>query len=312
MNCEWVKDNAFLYAYDELPDDQRFEFEQHVNRCAACAEEVKALKGLREVMSAAPMMEPSPSFLAESRMKLQEQLEIAQQERGWKRWFFDPFAMLSSMKFSPALAAVILMVGFAGGAGVAYKIAQKPIDKNGPPQPTTAASVDASISGISEIQQDPNTNKVTIKYNTLTPQTAEGDLNDARIQQLLLYAARNSANTGVRLNSVGLASKQTNDSKVRDALKASLRYDPNPGVRLKALEALGPYVKEDATVRDVVLEVLLHDNNGGVRSLAMQTLQPVAADSNVRMELQYLAANDKDVAIKRQAKAITATLPEID
>ncbi|HVZ18450.1 MAG TPA: zf-HC2 domain-containing protein, partial [Terriglobales bacterium] len=126
MNCEWVKDNAFLYAYDELPDDQRFEFEQHVNRCANCAEEVRALKGLREVMSAAPMLEPSPSFLAESRMKLQEQLEIAQQERGWKRWFYDPFAMLHSMKFSPALAAAILMVGFAGGAGVAWKLAQRP------------------------------------------------------------------------------------------------------------------------------------------------------------------------------------------
>jgi hypothetical protein len=106
--------------------------------------------------------------------------------------------------------------------------------------------------------------------------------------------------------------KQPDDSKVREALKASLRYDANPGVRLKALEALTPYVKDDATVRDVVLEVLLHDNNGGVRSLALQTLQPVRADSQVRMELQYLAQKDKDQAIQRQAKAMLATLPEID
>ena len=311
MNCEWVKDNAFLYAYDELPDDQRFEFEQHVNRCANCAEEVKALKGLREVMSVSPMMEPSASFLAESRMKLQEQLEIAQQERGWKRWFFDPFAMMRTMKFSPALAAVILMVGFGGGAGVAYKLASKPpvVVGPGPDGPGPQA---LSIAGIREIQQDPNSNKVLIKYDTLTPQTAQGSLSDPQVQQLLLYAARNNMNSGIRLNSVDLLTQKPDDSKVREALKASLRYDTNPGVRLKALEALTPYVKDDATVRDVVLEVLLHDNNGGVRSLALQTLQPVRADSAVRMELQYLASKDKDQAIKRQAQAMLSTLPEID
>jgi len=313
MNCEWVKENAFLYAYDELPDDQRFEFEQHVNRCANCAEEVKALRGLRDAMSVVPLLEPSPSLLADSRMKLQEALEIAQQERGWKRWFFDPFAMLTSMKFSPALAAVILMVGFAGGAGVAYRLAQRPVMiPGGNGGVTPAPATEASIAGISDIQQDPNTNKVSIKYNTLQPQMVEGNLNDQRIQQLLLYAARNNMNTGVRLNSVSLIAQQPNDAKVRDALKASLRYDTNPGVRLKALEALTPNVKDDATVRDVVLEVLLHDNNSGVRSLALQTLQPVSADSAVRMELQYLADKDKDQAIKRQARAMLSTLPEID
>ena len=314
MNCEWVKDNAFLYAYDELPDDQRIEFEQHVNRCANCAEEVKVLKGLRQVMSAAPVLEPSASFLAESRMKLQEQLELAQQERGWKRWFFDPFAMLKTMKFSPALASVILIFGFGLGMLATYRL----IPRNGggitPVAPTEKGQpqIQASIAGISEIKQDPNSNRVSIKYDTLQPQTVEGNINDEQIQQLLLYAARNNVNTGVRLNSIDVMAQKPEDQKVREALEASLRYDANPGVRLKALEALTPYVKGDATVRDVILEVLLHDNNPGVRSLAMQTLQPVRADSAVRMELQYLADKDKDQAIKRQAHAMVATLPEID
>src|SRR4051794_21891750 len=177
MNCEWVKENAFLYAYDELPDDQRFEFEQHVNRCPNCAEEVKALKGLREVMSTAPILEPSPSFLAESRMKLQEQLELAQQERGWKRWFFDPFAMLRTVKFSPALAAVLLMFGFAGGAGVAYKLAHPVVDAGRDKVlPPVDDGVRLSIAGIRDIQQDPTSNKVSIKYDTLQPQVAQGDL----------------------------------------------------------------------------------------------------------------------------------------
>src|SRR6185369_3386514 len=173
MNCEWVKENAFLYAYDELADDQRFEFEQHVNRCTGCADEVKSLRGLRDAMSAAPVLEPSASLLASARMRLQEQLEIAQQEKGWKRWFYDPFSMLGQLKFSPALAAVLLMFGFAGGAGVAYKMGHTPgVGPIPGPGPVPLAQAQANVAGIREIQQDPTNNKVQIKYDTLQPQMA--------------------------------------------------------------------------------------------------------------------------------------------
>ncbi len=315
MNCEWVKDNAFLYAYDELTDDLRFEFEQHVNRCSGCAEEVKALKGLREVMSVVPVLEPTPSLLASSRMQLQEALEIAQQDRGWKRWFYDPFSMIGQIKFSPALAAVLLMVGFGGGAGVAYKMVH-----NTPPDTTAGITqtvngqqpIAANIAGISEIQPIPGTNNVEIKYNTLTPKSATGSMSDPAIQQLLVFASRNNVNSGIRLNSVDMLTKNSQDQKIREALVASLRYDTNPGVRLKSLEALGPYAKDDVTVRDAVVEALLHDGNPGVRSEALQILQPVKADGTVRMALQFLADKDKDQAIRRQSRAMLASMPEMN
>ena len=313
MNCEWVKENAFLYAYDELADDQRFEFEQHVNRCTGCADEVKSLRGLRDAMSAAPVLEPSASLLASARMRLQEQLEIAQQEKGWKRWFYDPFSMLGQLKFSPALAAVLLMFGFAGGAGVAYKMGHTPgVGPIPGPGPVPLAQAQANVAGIREIQQDPTNNKVQIKYDTLQPQMAEGNVNDPQIQQLLLFAARNNTNSGIRLNSIDVLTQQPEDSKVREALIASLRYDSNPGVRLKTLEALGPYVKSDVVIRNAMVEALLHDGNPGVRSLALQMLQPVAADGTVRMALQFLSEKDKDQAIRRQSRAMLAAMPQID
>jgi hypothetical protein len=312
MNCEWVKQNAFLYAYDELADDERFEFEQHVNRCAGCAGEVKALRGLREAMSAAPVLEPSTTLLASARMRLQEQLEIAQQEKGWKRWFYDPFAMFGGLKFSPALAAALLMFGFAGGAGVAYKAIAPKAGTAGQQQMANVTPIEASVAGIREIQQDPTSNKVQIKYDTLQPQTAEGNVNDPRIQQLLLFAARNNTNSGIRLNSIDVLTKQPEDSKIREALIASLRFDSNPGVRLKTLEALGPYVKADVVVRNAIVEALLHDGNPGLRSLALQELQPVAADGTVHMALQFLSERDKDQAIRRQSRAMLASMPQID
>src|SRR3954468_15674251 len=292
MNCEWVKDNAFLYAYDELTDDLRFEFEQHVNRCGNCAGEVKALKGLRDAMSVVPMLEPTPSLLASSRMQLQEALEIAQQDRGWKRWFYDPFSMIGQLKFSPALAAVLLMIGFGGGAGVAIKMAHNSNPGTGvttafnPGTTQQTNANEASIAGIREIQSIPGTNNVEIKYDTLQSRSAKGSMSDPAIQQLLVYASRNNVNSGIRLNSVDMLTKNPQDQKIREALIASLRYDTNPGVRLKSIEALGPYAKDDVTVRDAVVEALLHDGNPGVRTEALQILQPVKADGTVRMALQ--------------------------
>ena len=46
MNCEWVKNNGTLYMYDELPDDARYELEQHIGRCESCAKEVAELREL--------------------------------------------------------------------------------------------------------------------------------------------------------------------------------------------------------------------------------------------------------------------------
>ena len=37
MKCEWVQENILLHIYNELPDDARYELEQHVARCTDCA-----------------------------------------------------------------------------------------------------------------------------------------------------------------------------------------------------------------------------------------------------------------------------------
>jgi anti-sigma factor RsiW len=188
MNCEWVKANITLYSYDELTDDARIELEQHVQRCADCATELKSVQGFREQMSAVPRLEPSPSFLAASRMRLQEALETTEQERGWRRLFFDPTAWLRQMKFSPTLATVLLMIGFAGGGLTAYQMGRNNVTQPGinPPIKTTGTTQQApdtmSIAGIRTITQDPNSNKVEIKFDSLQPQTVEGTPDCARIR----------------------------------------------------------------------------------------------------------------------------------
>ena len=310
MKCEWVRENITLHVYGELADDARHELEQHVARCADCAAELAAEREFHALLSQAPEVEPTPNLLAASRMRLQEALETAEQGGFWRRVAFDPANWLRQVRFSPALASVILILGFAGGVGTSYRVFN-----HAPQEPVSATAqtpADASITGIQSITQQPGTNQIDIKYNTTSTLDTQGSLNDQRIQQLLLFAARNNYNSGVRMDSVDLLTQKPDITQVRDALIYALRYDTNPGVRLKALDGLGGFVKDDVHVRDAVLEALVNDANPGVRTEALRLIEPVKADGSVRGVLMTLAAKDQSQYIKSQARTMLAQLPEID
>ncbi|PYX55345.1 MAG: hypothetical protein DMG73_17500 [Acidobacteria bacterium] len=316
MKCDWVKQNVVLYIYNELPDDARYELEQHLGRCPECAAELKATRKFNMEISQFPVEEPAPNLLTASRMRLQELLETAEQGGFWQRFTFEPANWLRQVRFSPALAAAIFIVGFAGGIGATYKITSGnnpgSISTASRPQGPVPAPAESSITGIRSINQDPGSNQINIKYDTVSTQETHGSLNDQRIQQLLLFAARNNYNSGVRMDSVDLLTQKPDDNRVREALIYALRYDSNPGVRLKALEGLGSFVKDDVRVRDSVLAALMNDANPGVRTQALHLLEPVKADSSVRSVLQRLAENDQNQYIRSQARTVMAQLPEID
>ncbi len=311
MKCEWVRENIVLQVYGELADDARHELEQHVARCADCAAELKAEQEFHALLGQDRASDPTPNLVAASRMRLQEALETAKQGSFWSRLAFDPANWLLQMKFSPALAAAILIVGFAGGVGTTYKIYGTHVQPGPGPGPGPVPT-EASITGISSIVQEPGTNQISIKYNTVSTQEAQGSLNDQKIQQLLLYAARNNYNTGVRFDSVDLLAQRSGDTQVREALIYALQNDTNPGVRLKSIGALGNYVKDDTNVRDAVLRALVNDTNSGVRIEALRLIEPVKADGSVRGVLMALAAKDQSTYIKSQARTMLAQLPEID
>jgi hypothetical protein len=315
MKCEWVRENIVLHVYGELADDARHELEQHVARCADCALELKAEQSFHALLSQDRADDPTPNLLASSRMRLQEGLETAPQGSFWNRLAFDPVNWLRQVRFSPALASVILILGFAGGVGTTYKLSGTRGPSTGQiaiSTPPNGVPAEASIAGIDSITPVPGTDQVSIKYNAVAPQEVHGSLNDQQIQQLLLFAARNNYNSGVRVDSVDLLAQKSGEMQVREALIYALQNDTNPGVRLKSLDALGNYVKSDTNVRDSVLRALVNDSNSGVRIEALRLIEPVKADGSVRGVLMALAAKDQSTYIKSQARTMLAQLPEID
>jgi hypothetical protein len=317
MKCDWVQQNIVFYVYNELEDDARYEVEEHLARCPECAAELKATRKLHATLSQSSVAEPTPNFLAASRMRLQEALESAEQGGFWQRLVFEPVNWLRQVCMSPALAAVIFIVGFGGGIGATYNYMANrqqdvPLATSEQTSQTASPIQAAAITGIRSITQEPGSNQVSIKYDTISTQETQGSLNDQRIQQLLLFAARNNFNSGVRMDSVDLLTQAPNDTHVREALMYALHNDSNPGVRLKALDGLSGFVRQDTQVRDAVLQALITDSNSGVRMQALRMVEPMKADSSVRSVLTKLAVSDDNASIRSQARTIVAQMPEMD
>jgi len=315
MKCDWVRQNILFYVYNELEDDARYEVEQHLARCPECALELKAARVFHATMSQASVEEPTPNLLASSRMRLQEALETASPGAWWRRLIFEPTTWLRQIRMSPALAAAIFIVGFGGGIGATYNyLANRggggiALVEQTPPQSPVEAS---AITGIRSVTQQPGSNQVSIKYDTISTQEAQGSLSDQRIQQLLLFAARNNYNSGVRMDSVDLLTQQPNDTRVREALMYALQNDTNPGVRLKALDGLSSFVRQDPQVRDAVLRTLIGDASAGVRLQALRMVEPMKVDSSVHSVLTRLAESDQNASIRSQARIMLAQTPEMD
>jgi anti-sigma factor RsiW len=321
MKCDWVRQNILFYVYNELEDDARYEVEQHLARCPECATELKAARKFHATLSEMPVAEPTPNLLASSRMRLQEALETTRPGAFWQRLILEPAIWLRQIRLAPALAAAIFIAGFGGGIGATYNFLSSGRSGDGVVTGSLGSTsgsslnqpVDASsIAGIRSVTQEPGSNQVSIKYDTVLTQEAQGSLNDQRIQQLLLFAARNNYNSGVRMDSVDVLTQAPDDSRVREALLYALQNDSNPGVRLKALDGLSSFVRQDPRVRDGVLRALINDTSSGVRLQALRLVEPMKTDSNVRSVLTKLSQTDENVSIRSQARTMLAQMPEMD
>ncbi|MGC2620111.1 MAG: zf-HC2 domain-containing protein, partial [Acidobacteriaceae bacterium] len=75
MNCEVAQETIVLAVYGELPDDRAHQLELHLAQCDRCRQEMEAVAGLQKALSVLPVIEPSPSLVARTRLRLDEALD---------------------------------------------------------------------------------------------------------------------------------------------------------------------------------------------------------------------------------------------
>jgi hypothetical protein len=306
MKCETAQQNIVLVTYGELPDEHLASLEQHLAECEDCNRELKALLAMHEALAYRPVMEPSPNLLAQSRMRLDEELDMIPPHGLLTRLRSNLWNWMGHVQSAPALVTLLVGVGFiAGNFTYRYQVAHQP---KLPSPVVLTNSTNGAIANISGIVQTPNSEIVQVTYNRVVPETVQGSLDDPQIRQLLLIGTKAAANNGVRTDSVALLANEClaghqcvaspDGTGIRNGLMVSLRYDKNPGVRMKALEGLQPYVAEDQRVRDAVLEALMHDSSSEVRTRAISLLAPVQSDSSVRQVMRTVSTTDENPYIR--------------
>ena len=307
MTCDVARDQIMLLMYGELDDELAIGLEQHLDACEGCQGELSAIREMDEDLALLPVLEVSPNLLAQSRMRLDEALDGETPHGLLMRMRSNFWRWTAFVTGAPALATLLVGVGFLGGSSVyQYRAEHAPKPKPGPiniSEPTKAV-----IANVSGIVQTPDSELVQVKYNKLIPETMEGSLDSPEIRELLMMGMRPGTSEAVRASAVALISNECrlghaclsgDDSKdVRGALMVRLRYDKDAGVRMKALEGLEPYLDQDKRVRDAVLEAIMRDGSATVRKAAIGMLTPVQSDSSVRQVLRTVSTQDANPFIR--------------
>ncbi|MEO6982923.1 MAG: HEAT repeat domain-containing protein [Edaphobacter sp.] len=306
MKCDKAQENIVLMHYGELPDEFAVGLEQHLSSCEDCRHELNAMQALEERLALLPVIDPSPNLLAQARVRLDEELDTIPPHGIFTRLRTNLFGWLGHVQSAPALATLLVGVGFlAGNFTYRYQVAHAP-------KPRAAMTIshpaDGVIANVTGIVQTPNSELVQVSYNKVVPETVEGSLDSPDIRELLLKGTNSAAASGVRVNSVALLADECRaghectggaDPKgIRNALLVSMLYDEDAGVRLKALEGLQRYVVQDPRVRDAIAESLSRDPSALVRKAAIATLGPVKADSSVRQVLRTVSTQDENPYIR--------------
>jgi len=306
MKCEIAQQNMIFAGYGELHDEQVDGLEEHLAACPACRSELEALRRMQETLALSPMQEPSPNLLAQSRMRLDEELDLLPAHGFLTHIRSLFFGSLANIQNSPALTLLLIGIGFfAGYFTLRYQVAHTP-RPNGPSfQQNETESTIANISGII---RTPDSEIVQVKYDRIVPETIQGSLDEPEIRKLLMQGSIDGATNSIREQSVAAlveecraghrCQAQSDGKGIRGALLVALRYDRDAAVRLEALEGLKPYIAQDKHVRDAVLESLMHDPNANVRAASVSILPPVQSDSSVRRVLRTLSREDANPYIR--------------
>jgi hypothetical protein len=308
MKCQSARDCIVLLNYGELPDELAGVLEQHLIGCVDCTEELEAFQRFEERLATTPVLEPSPNLLAQSRMRLDDALDMIPPHGFLTQLTTNFYRWIGNVQSAPALATLLLGVGFlVGNFTHRYQVANAPKPKSNDVVMINR-QIEGVIANVTGIVQTPNSELVQVNYNKIVPETMEGSLDSPEIRKLLLVGTNAAATPGVRMNSVSLLTDECKAGHacqpaadgigIRHALMVSLRYDEDAGVRRKALEGLQRYVGQDLHVRDAVLEAVAHDPDAEVRRTAIGLLEPVQSDSSVRQVLRTVATQDTNPYIR--------------
>ena len=261
MNCETARRSFSLLLYGELAFDDEERVYLHLDSCESCRAELERERKFQTVCDSGEV-EPPAELLLESRQALRRRLLAARRERA-QHSFWDFFKIRWVPSYlRPVGALALVAAGFFGariGGGGGFG-----------PFHTAGVLAEPAASRVRYVEPEPS-GEVQIVVDETRQRVLSGRLDDERIRHLLLAAAKDPADPGLRVESMDILRANSQSEDIRAALLYALQHDSNAGVRLKALDGLRAYA-DDPEVRKALTHVLLADNNPGLRTEAIDLL----------------------------------------
>jgi hypothetical protein len=285
MTCEELRSHIPLYLYAELPGEEEERFEDHLEGCASCGAELAAARSALRALDAR-VLEPSPSLLAECRQGLSNAIEEAGAPgRSWT--LFGAPGLLAHNPFRGLRQAILL----AACVGIGFFLARTPSGTRAPGRGTSLSAPetiapagflpgDDTTATVRSVQPDPLSGRVRVGIQETRLRFVSGRVEDEHIRRLLLDAAGDEQNPGLRVETVAILKDHGGSLPVREVLLHALARDENAGVRLKALEGLRT-LTDHAEIRKALARALVADENPGVRVRVIDLLTQTPDDALV-------------------------------
>ena len=304
MTCEEARKNLPLFLYGELSFDEEELVEVHIDECAACREALAREKAMFAALDRVELV-PSPEALAESRAELRRRLALAKAPAAHR--CIEPGDRASGTRSAKDLR---------------FTFTLRPAWRRWPARPRcwcwdfltarvapnsflgnwrSAGMVDPATSRVRYVEPV-SPGRVQIVLDETRQRVLSGSVDDEAIQRLLLTAAKDPSDAGLRVESVDLLKNNSQSAEIRKALVYSLEHDPNAGVRLKALDGLKQFA-EDPDTRQALTQVLLKDDNPGVRTQVIDLLVQRHTDAMVGV-LQELMEKEDNGYIRMRCQKV--------
>jgi len=144
--------------------------------------------------------------------------------------------------------------------------------------------------------------KVQIVLDETSQRIVSGTLNNPKIQGLLLSAAKDPSDPGLRAETFEILTANAQSSEVKNALLFALLNDKNAGVRLKVMTGLKSFAQQPE-VLSAMTQVLLHDPNPEMRSQAIDLVTKSLSRDNPAMSFDRQVIGAMQELMQRESNS---------
>jgi len=292
-NCAAVRDHFALLLYGELSFEEEERVESHLDGCTECRQALERQKALHDAIDQVAVT-PSPALVALCR---EDFSALLGRERALAKtpWWQVLVSGWNLQVWRPAGAVALLAIGFFAAkitpgwnSGAAFQ-GMDLANFGGAQVRNVAAQPDGSV---------------RIVFDETRQRMVKGSIADRNIRVLLMSAAKEASDPGLRAQTVTMLTGNAGAEDVRQALIFALGNDESVDVRLKAMEALKQYAS-DPVVEGALARVVLSDSNSGIRTHAIDALtaRPVERlDRQTVGVLQEIMDREDDAYVRGQCE----------